>query len=85
MEFNYTAYDNNIYNVTPMTMDTMNYEYIIDNLDNSMNKSICEPEPNDNIVFVIHTYFGSSIYKYPCKLPFGGVPYLLTFFFSISL
>ena len=44
MEFNYTAYDNNIYNVTPMTMDTMNYEYIIDNLDNSMNTALCEPE-----------------------------------------
>ena len=52
MELNYTTYDNNIYNVTPMTMDTMNYEYIIDNLDNSMNTSLCEPEPNDNIILV---------------------------------
>ena len=47
MELNYTTYDNNIYNVTPMTMDTMNYEYIIDNLDNSMNTALCEPEQND--------------------------------------
>ena len=52
MELNYTTYDNNIYNVTPMTMDTMNYEYIIDNLDNSMNTALCEPEQNNNIVSV---------------------------------
>ena len=48
MEYNYTL-DNNIYNNRPMVLDNnTSYEYIIDNLDNSIGMGGSQPYKQEN-------------------------------------